>query len=66
MDSPLEEWYSHDWWNTRMFILDGALVTYIYIAAVSGSPAVARVLIKHGAEVNQRDTDGNTPLMVSS
>lgn len=36
------------------------------VAAVSGNGAVAQVLLARGAEVNRKDNDGNTPLMLAS
>ena len=35
------------------------------IATLSGDPAIARVLLERGANVNRRDSEGNTVLMVS-
>ncbi|XP_036378498.1 fibronectin type 3 and ankyrin repeat domains protein 1 isoform X2 [Megalops cyprinoides] len=35
------------------------------VSAVSGNPAVASLLIRAGADVNARDKDGKTPLMVA-
>ncbi|KAJ8013966.1 hypothetical protein DPEC_G00035340 [Dallia pectoralis] len=35
------------------------------VSAVSGNPAVASLLIKAGADVNTKDKDGKTPLMVA-
>ncbi|KAK6293658.1 hypothetical protein J4Q44_G00359840 [Coregonus suidteri] len=35
------------------------------VSAVSGNPAVASLLIRAGADVNTRDKDGKTPLMVA-
>ncbi|XP_071388787.1 fibronectin type 3 and ankyrin repeat domains protein 1-like [Centroberyx affinis] len=35
------------------------------LSAVSGNPAVASLLIRAGADVNTRDKDGKTPLMVA-
>lgn len=34
------------------------------VSAVSGNQSVASVLIEAGADVNMRDKDGKTPLMV--
>lgn len=38
--------------------------TCLNIAALTGNTAVARVLIRHGADVSQSDKDGKTVLMV--
>ncbi|XP_062319718.1 fibronectin type 3 and ankyrin repeat domains protein 1 [Osmerus eperlanus] len=35
------------------------------VSAVSGNPSVASLLIRAGADVNARDKDGKTPLMVA-
>lgn len=63
----------HTWWLHSCVLLlynyapvvPANVVIVIYTAALAGSPAVAGVLIQHGADVNRRDVDGNTPLMVS-
>ena len=34
-------------------------------AAVGGNATVARVLVEHGADVNRRDSEGKTVMMVS-
>ena len=34
-------------------------------AAVGGNATVARVLVEHGANVNRRDSEGKTVMMVS-
>lgn len=40
-------------------------MTIHVVATLSGDAAVARVLVERGAEVNRRDSEGNTVLMVS-
>ena len=35
------------------------------VAAVAGSPDVAALLIEHGADLNKRDRDGKTALMIA-
>ena len=38
---------------------------YITPATLGGDAAIARVLVERGAQVNRRDNEGNTVLMVS-
>ena len=37
----------------------------MYIASMEGNPAVAKMLIQHGADTNKKDKEGKTVLMVS-
>ena len=37
----------------------------MYIASMEGNPAVAKMLIQHGADTNRKDKEGKTVLMVS-
>lgn len=36
----------------------------VYTATLGGDAAIARVLVERGADVNRRDSEGNTVLMV--
>ena len=42
------------------------MITLLYIASMAGNPAVAKMLIQHGADANKRDKEGKTVLMVST
>lgn len=40
-------------------------LSYATPATLGGDAAIARVLVERGAQVNRRDNEGNTVLMVS-
>ena len=40
-------------------------VVCIHVASMDGNQAVAKMLIQHGADVNKKDKEGKTVLMVS-
>ena len=39
-------------------------MSHLCSASVGGNAAVARVLVEHGADVNRRDSEGKTVMMV--
>ena len=36
----------------------------MYVASMEGNPAMAKMLIQHGADANKKDKEGKTVLMV--
>lgn len=38
--------------------------THTHTAATNGNTIIAQKLISHGADINKRDSQGQTPLMV--
>ena len=40
-------------------------MAFCNIASMEGNPAVAKMLIQHGADANKKDKEGKTVLMVS-
>jgi len=55
-------------WNVQAAPSDGEVMSYsgLLKAAATSDLAAARALIKSGADVNQRDGHGRTPLMVAA
>ena len=40
-------------------------ITQLSVASMEGNPAIAKMLIQHGADANKKDKEGKTVLMVS-
>ena len=41
-------------------------VIYTWLGATNGNTVIANMLISNGADVNRRDKEGQTPLMVGT
>ncbi|MBK1700701.1 ankyrin repeat domain-containing protein [Thiococcus pfennigii] len=61
----LDQVERHLYWDTDLEETDAAGDRPLHIAAQQGRIAIARALVRHGADLSARDGDGHTPLEVA-